>query len=106
MSRGMKSIFRIWLNIKIQHCVKSVCSRSYSGLHFPAFRLNRERYEVWSISPYSVRIWENVDQNISDYGYFSRCATVLQITVLDLNDQVHYGAQKVLLNTESATCPD
>ena len=28
------------------HCVKSVCIRSYSGPHFPAFRLNTERYRV------------------------------------------------------------
>ena len=28
------------------HCVKSVCIRSYSGPHFPAFRLNTERYSV------------------------------------------------------------
>ena len=28
------------------HCVKSVRVRSYSGLHFPAFRLNAERYGV------------------------------------------------------------
>ena len=34
--------------------------RSYSGPHFPAFGLN------------SVRMWENVDQNNSEYGHFSR----------------------------------
>ena len=28
------------------HCVKSVRIRSHSGLHFPVFRLNTERYEV------------------------------------------------------------
>ena len=28
------------------HCVKSVGIRSYSGPHFPAFRLNTERYPV------------------------------------------------------------
>ena len=28
------------------HCVKSVHIRSYSGLYFPAFRLNSERYSV------------------------------------------------------------
>ena len=28
------------------HCVKSVRIRSYSGLHFPIFRLNTERYSV------------------------------------------------------------
>ena len=29
-----------------KHCVKSVRIRSYSGLYFPAFGLNRERYRV------------------------------------------------------------
>ena len=28
----------------IAHCVKSVCIRSYSGLHFPPFRVNTKRY--------------------------------------------------------------
>ena len=28
------------------HCVKCVRIRSYSGPHFPAFRLNTERYSV------------------------------------------------------------
>ena len=28
------------------HCVKSVCIRSYSGPHFPAFGLNTEIYSV------------------------------------------------------------
>ena len=28
------------------HCVKSVCIRSYSGPHFPAFELKTEGYEV------------------------------------------------------------
>ena len=30
----------------MDHCVKSVCIRSYSGLYFPAFGLNTERYFV------------------------------------------------------------
>ena len=30
------------------HCVKSVRIRNYSGSHFPAFRLNTERYSVFS----------------------------------------------------------
>ena len=29
-----------------EHCVKSIHIRSYSGLHFPAFGLNTERYGV------------------------------------------------------------
>ena len=36
---GKKKIF-------YNHCVKSVHIRSYSGPHFPAFGLNKERYEV------------------------------------------------------------
>ena len=51
------------------HCVKSVCIRSYCGLHFPAFRLNTEKY---SVSSHSVQMQENTDQNISEYGHFLR----------------------------------
>ena len=29
-----------------KHCVKGARIRSYSGPHFPAFRLNAERYKV------------------------------------------------------------
>ena len=43
------------------HCGKSVHIRSYSGPHFLAFGLR--------ISPYSVRMRENADQNNSEYGY-------------------------------------
>ena len=32
--------------VKCNHCVKSVPIRSYSGLHFPTFGLNMERYSV------------------------------------------------------------
>ena len=39
---------RFWWRLKhfASHCVKSVCIRSYSGTHFPAFGLNMERYSV------------------------------------------------------------
>ena len=52
--------------------VKSVRIRSYSGSHFPAFGLKTERYygEILPISPYSVRMLENADQNNSEYGHF------------------------------------
>ena len=46
------------------HCMKSVRIRSYFGPHFPVFGLNR------GISPYSVRMKENADQNNSEYGHF------------------------------------
>ena len=32
--------------VKCNHCVKSVPIRSYSGLHFPTFGLNMERYSL------------------------------------------------------------
>ena len=39
---------------KGNHCVKSICIRSYSGPHLPAFGLNTERYRV-SICVHSER---------------------------------------------------
>ena len=51
-------------------CVKNIRIGSYSGPHFPAFGLN-----IWlRISPYSVWMRENTDQNNSEYGHFSRSA--------------------------------
>ena len=46
------------------YCVKSVHIWSYSVPHFPAFGL------ILHISPHSVRMWENTDQNNSEYGLF------------------------------------
>ena len=59
------------------HCVKNVRIRSYSGPYFPTFGLNTERYGVSlrRISPYSVQMLENADQNNSEYRHFSRSAT-------------------------------
>ena len=45
------------------HCVKSVCIRSYSGSHFPAFGLNIPYLSVFSPNA--------GDQNNSEYGHFS-----------------------------------
>ena len=53
------------------HCIKSVRIWGYSGPHFPAFGLNKERYRI---SPYSFQMWKNADQNNSEYGHFSRSA--------------------------------
>ena len=39
-------IARTYAIISYLHSVKSVRVRSYSGLHFPAFGLNTERYSV------------------------------------------------------------
>ena len=51
------------------HCVKSVRSRSFSSLYFPAFGLYTERLRI---SPYSVQMRENADQKNSEYGQFMR----------------------------------
>ena len=45
---------------KPSHCVKSVRIRSYSSPYF------------LRISPYSVRMRDNTDENNSEYGHFSR----------------------------------
>ena len=45
----------------------------YSELFWSVFSHIRTEYgEIRSISPYSVRMRENVDQNNSEYGHFSR----------------------------------
>ena len=59
--RKFLTIFR--KKISIIHCVISARIQSYSGPHFPAFGLN-------TVSPYSVRMRENADQNYSEYGHF------------------------------------
>ena len=72
------------------HCLKSVPFWSYSGPYFPTFGLNTERYRVSlriqsgcgkirSISPYSVRMGENTDQNNSEYGHFLHSGNLLKI---------------------------
>ena len=55
------------MEISVIHSVKGDRIRSYSGLHLPAF----EYGEMWSISPYTVRMRENADQNNFKYGLFT-----------------------------------
>ena len=45
----------------------------FSGLYFPAFGLNTERYGVW--------MRENMDQNNSEYWHFSRSETSWLISI-------------------------
>ena len=46
--------------------------RRYLKLFWSAFSRIRTKYEEIHISPYSVRMRENVDQNSSEYGHFLR----------------------------------
>ena len=58
----------------IRCVVQSLCEKcSYSELFWSAFFWIWTEYgEISSISPYSVRMWQNVDQNNSEYGHVSR----------------------------------
>ena len=45
----------------------------YSELFWSAFSCIRTEYgEIFRISPYFVRMWENADQNNSEYKHFLR----------------------------------
>ena len=68
------------------HCVKSAHIQSYQGLHFPAFGLNLI---------YSVRMWENTDQNISEYGHFLRSKCGL----------VFYSSLSLVIKYHNKKCP-
>ena len=58
-------------NIHTIHCVKSVRIWSYSGPHFSCIFLHSFEYSVsLCIQSDSGKMWENVDQNNSEYGHF------------------------------------
>ena len=48
---------------------------SYSELFWSTFSGIWTKYlQILRISPYSARMWENADQNNTEYGHFSRSA--------------------------------
>ena len=49
--------------------------------YFPS-RIWTEYGEIRSIYQYSVQIWENDDQNNSEYGHFSRSVDLFVDTIL------------------------
>ena len=50
---------------------------------FWAFFIQLSNWEIFLISPYSVRMRENTDQKDSEYGQFSRSATDVNKETLD-----------------------
>ena len=59
------------VKIKWKYSLREKCP--YLELFWSAFSRIRTKYgEILSISPYSVRMHENVDQNNSEYGLFLR----------------------------------
>ena len=70
-----KSLFiSFWKNVRLQEkCL-------YSELFWSVFSRIRSEYgEILGISPYSVRVRENTDQNNSEYGHFLR-STELELS--------------------------
>ena len=59
------------VQISSQDLLRKKCP--YSELSWSVFsRIRNEYGQIIRISPYSVQIWENADQNNSRYGHFSR----------------------------------
>ena len=76
-----EGVFRNFAKFTGKHLCKILFFNSlrekcpYSELFWSAFsRIRTEYGEIRSISPYSVRMRENTDQNNSEYGHFSRSA--------------------------------
>ena len=61
-----------FLRITGNHSVKNVRTRSYSGPHFPAFEMNRERYEVYGVSlriqSECGKMWTRITPNKDTFG--------------------------------------
>ena len=69
--------------IRRSHCVKGVCIRTYSGPHFPAFGLNKERYSV------SLRIQ-------------SECGKMQ--TRITPNTDTFYAVSEYVMNVQFTSC--
>ena len=66
-ARIIKKLLRSWLELSL----RKKCPNS--ELFWSVFSRIRSEYgEVPHISPYSVWMWEETDQNNSEYGYFPR----------------------------------
>ena len=98
-------IFLIYLVYRFsrhtQHCVKCVQIRSFSGLYFPAFGLNTERYEI------SFRIHSECGKirtrKNSVFGHFSRSA-VYHLIYSIYHFQWHFLFLKTWYNDCNALC--
>ena len=65
--------------------MKLLNSKGYeikTNIEFREYRLHCVKSKILLISPYSVRIRENTDQNNFQYGHFLRSVTVLFIFVI------------------------
>ena len=68
----------------------------YSELFWSVFYLIRTEYgEIRSISPYSVKMRENVDQNNSEYGHFLRSVVLALQKILFLHYEISFEKKGV-----------
>ena len=73
-------------------------------------RIRTEYGEIRSISPYSARMWENTDQNNSQYGHFLRSVFALLLTPLRFSLMYDIHSPKivtppVMINQRKTTPP-
>ena len=65
-----------WHTSEFDHCLRKKCP--YLELFWSIFsRVWTDYWEVRSISPYSVEMWRDTDQNNSKYGHFLLSVTYL-----------------------------
>ena len=83
------------INSGNSHCVKKC---SYSEFFWSAFsRIRTEYGEIWSISPYSVRMRENKDQKNYEHRHFSRSKKIIFFLSFLESQSLHQGtADKVV----------
>ena len=71
MLEAKVNLYEVFVSFRLLHCVKSVLILvSYSGLHFPAFGLNTERYTLYlriqsEYGKIRTRITSNTSVNVS-----------------------------------------
>ena len=67
----LETVYSIeYTNRTSKYTLRKVCP--YSKFLWSVFsRIRTEYGDIWSISPYSVQIGENTDQNDFEYGNFS-----------------------------------
>ena len=61
--------------LRNKHCGKSVRTRNYSGLYFPAFGLNTERYSVCGKMRECGKIWTRITPNTDTFYAVKRKIT-------------------------------
>ena len=90
-----------------KHCVKSVCIRSYSGPHFPAFGLNTGRYSVYlRIQSKCRKMWTRITPNMDTFSQWKLQALACNFIKKETLEQVlFYELCEISKNTFSYRTP-